>query len=201
MSSDKEVRLVSEIEAAIEKSRGYAGYWEWPSDRKLEEMGVGEALVRHLALSEGLNVRLARCLEDDPPDIEMITENGRRMGIEVTELVDEKAAQRARYVKQTGEGSSAWAQWDAVRLTRELESRIARKDEKLAHCRCQFDEMILAIPTDEPMITLKLAETACSAAKGSTQNIDRIFLLLGYHPDNRNPEFPEGIAVIEVRRD
>ena len=199
LSSDEDERLAAEIDSAIRKSRGYASYWEWASDRKLEELGVGDALVRHLSLSEGLEVRFVRCLEYDPPDIEMITADGRRVGIEVTELVDEKAAQRARFAKRTGEGASSWAHWDTLKLASELAVRIAKKEEKLAHCRGHFDEIILAIPTDEPMITLDMAVTACATARCNTQNIDRTFLLLGYHPNHTSVEYPQGIAVLEIR--
>ena len=199
MSSERDARLAAEIQSAIENSRGYAGYWEWAVDRKLAEMAVGEALARHLSLAEGLEIELARSLDDDPPDVEIVTANGHCLGIEVTELVDQKAAQRGRYIKQTGGESTSSAYWDAVRLASEVELRVRQKDKKLSKCRSRFDEMTLAIATDEPMITLELVNSALAAAIQRPQNIDRVFLLLGYHPDHRCAKFPEGIAVVEAR--
>ncbi|WP_435417442.1 hypothetical protein WAB17_11260 [Parerythrobacter aurantius] len=195
---DDDEDLARQLQAAIEGSRGYASYWEWAPDRQQQELGVAEALAKYLSFSENAAIEYLSPVESDPPDAVMRLADQRLIGIEVTELVDAKTAEGARYAKSNGGGHVPWASWDSTRLANDLKKRIMDKDAKLAACRDQYDEMMLAIATDEPLITLEIASSAFISLQIEAKNIDRAFLLLSYHPDYNIPEFPGGIPVLEI---
>jgi hypothetical protein len=170
--------LIQSLDAAIKLNRPYAGFFDWP-DRAIAELGVAK-LFTEIALCESglpfteLHSRLAG---QDPPDCEACDSNGRRVAIEVTELVDGRAAAAAR--RRSG---SAWAQWDAAKIQQQLQNRLTDKDGKVLKGG-PYDEYIVLIHTDEPALPLDVVE---SALLGHTwhpvSQIHRAYLVVSYDP-------------------
>ena len=94
--------VVAIIHEAQKKSRGYATYWEWAPERSRAEVGVAQALGDFLMHSEGRSWASIQSIADDPPDVLLRCTSGARVGVEVTDLVDEDSAQRHRYHKKVG---------------------------------------------------------------------------------------------------
>ena len=89
----------------------------------------------------------------DPPDVLLETVNGRRVGIEVTELLDPDAVKRHSDRKKRGDPPAFdTAQWTPTRMAETLSQIIGVKDHKLRKVASGFDECFLAIVTDEPGI-------------------------------------------------
>lgn len=184
---------------AAERSRGYASYWEWTPDRSQAEVGVVQVLASFLSHIEGVSCATVRPLPDDPPDVLLELTNGRRLGVEVTELVSPEAAALHRHRKRTGKGDPfAWADWPPEAVATALVKAVEIKDAKLARRRADFDEVLLAIATDEPMITLGVAEQALRQCAPAVKAIGRAFLLLSYHPEVDKGRFPEGCPVLPI---
>jgi hypothetical protein len=183
------------------RRRGYADYWDWPLDKRRAELGVVRKLASFLADREGLALHRIELIKDDPPDVLLETIEGQRIAVEVTELVSEEAAQLHRHRVKTGEGDPyAHAIWTANSLAAKLSKMIATKEDKLARRAESFDSIILAIVTDEPMITVDLAEKTLGICKPSLTQIDRSFLLLGYIGEGASASFPDGYPVLEIGR-
>lgn len=187
---------------AVRKSRGYATFYEWPLDKSLEEYGVGETLLRFL-FGKNIPGRLLP-VKNDPPDLLLEFEDGRRVGIEVTEMVCGQAAAQARYLKEndvrdsvTGLPQGAWTWWSPEKIAKRLTDDIAKKDGKLMSVRDRFDEIILAIHTDEPDIDWRKAEQVLKTYRATTNAIARAFLLMGYDPSAKSL-FPDGYPVFEI---
>lgn len=92
---EKEIAELELMRAAREKARVYADHFGWATNRDIEEWGVGTALAESL---ENENISLFKNIkrrgrQNDPPDCEALDVDGRRIAIEVTELVDGKAIQ------------------------------------------------------------------------------------------------------------
>src|SRR5690606_31798970 len=107
------------------------------------------------------------------------------------------AAAQNRGALQTGQQQRVIAIWTVGTVVTEIERLVAVKDQKLSRVVDVFDELWLAVATDEPTIDIAMAEAACSGNRASAQHISRTFLLLGYHPDAL-PRFPSGCAVFPV---
>lgn len=183
-----------------DKGRGYAEFWEWAPDKAQAEAGVASTLADYLSAVEGIEWRLGKHLApNDPPDVLFTTADGRRIGIEVTELVSPEAAAFHRHRKKTGEGDPyAYAHWTAETVADALRKTAEKKDGKLFGRHEFFDEIWLAIATDEPIITLDLAQEALRDCEPAVQAIDRAFLLLSYHPEADKGRFPDGCPVLSI---
>lgn len=191
--------IVGIMREARAKSRGYATYWEWAPDRSLAEVGVAKALAEYLEHAEGRSWESVQRVPHDPPDVLLISTSGERVGVEVTELVDPATVERHRHRKKIGANHSYdWANWSEDTLAKSLVNAVERKDEKLAARTKDYDELILALATDEPMITLTLAEQALRKVSVSVEHLHRAYFILSYHPSADLNIFPEGVPVLPV---
>ena len=181
-------------EAKKEEGRGYADYWHY-SDGPIAEVGVANILADHLTHTEGRSWKSLESLKDDPPDVLLVSTSLHRVGVEVTELVDQKTLER----HLGASGLKDWAVWTSDTVAHRIVQLIEQKDRKLAARTGQFDEVFVAVFTDEPMITVELAQQALLNVSVSVANIQRAFLILSYHPEFNKNQFPQGIPVFSVQ--
>ena len=193
---DQVVAIMREAEA---KSRGYATYWEWAPDRSQAEVGVAQALADFLMHSDGRSWASVQPIADDPPDVLLLCTSGNRVGVEVTELVDEATVERHRYHKKVGTyPRHEWPDWTVNSLASSIVQAVERKDRKLTARTGQYDELMVAVATDEPMISLALAEQALQMCSARVHNLQRAFLLLSYQPEADKRTFPQGVPVLSI---
>ena len=190
------VQFMREVRA---KARGYADYWDWRIDRGRTEKQAAEVLQNFL-LRNGEQVSGSlRNISDDPPDIELITKDGRRIGIEVTELVDREAVRRHHNFKQRGEETGYdWADWTPFTVAREICHLVSLKDSKLANATRDFDELLVAIVTDEGMIDEACAQQAAALCEPTAKFIGRAYFLLSYMPQTDLDIYPDGCPVLPI---
>lgn len=138
--------ITAEMAAALEKGmREYAGFWTWP-DRTIAEKGVVQDWLRTLLGDDkSTHWRLgARGPGRDPPDCVVESPSGYRIGVEVSEIVDEAHA---------GGPSELWAPWDQGRLSRCVSDRLRRKDVPDRIQGGPYDAYVVILYTDEPMLS------------------------------------------------
>src|SRR5690348_18432246 len=117
------------IREAVSKSRGYATYWEWAPNRSSAEVGVAKVLSEYLAHSEGSRWASVSPVADDPPDALLLSTSNHRVGVEVTEIVDDATVARHRHRKKNGVAQPYdWADWTLEELTSSIVRAIERKD-------------------------------------------------------------------------
>ena len=125
MTSDDEEEIVALMRAERAKARGYADFFGWKTDRDLEEWGVVSSLAASLESDKAL---FFTCLKvrgrpNDPPDCEALSQNGVRIAIEVTELVDGDA------IRAFKEGRIyEWANWTKEKFLSVLYQRLTEKN-------------------------------------------------------------------------
>lgn len=191
--------LVAKMREARSKSRGYATAWEWAPDRSLAEMGVVQALADYLTSVEGTSWASITAVSDDPPDALLLSAYGRRIGVEVTEIVDQKMVQWHRHKKDIGTTYPYhWASWDRERLAQKVTSSVSLKDEKLTSRSSLYDEIFVIAYTDEPAIDLELARQTIPEVAVDVQTAHRAFFMLSYNPSADKQEFPQGTPVFEI---
>jgi len=85
---------VRSIREARRISRGYAEYWEWAPGRSRAELDAARVLHKFLVATGEMVSGSLTVVWPDPPDVLLETVNGRRVRIEVTELLDPGAVSR-----------------------------------------------------------------------------------------------------------
>jgi hypothetical protein len=122
-----------------------------------------------------------------------------RYGIEVTEIVDRQAVERAARTKSLGfPVEYDWGDWNRDRLFLALSNGILAKDQKLSKAAHHYEELLLAFVTDEPMIYPELVTSVIRTLRIETQNIDRVFVILSYHPAADPSMFPDRCPIFEI---
>ncbi|MCW5658417.1 MAG: hypothetical protein KIT60_11995 [Burkholderiaceae bacterium] len=173
------VRLIRE---ARQRDRGYASFFGWSIDRDLEELGPAKELAAALAAAgaPALNDVRVRGRGKDPPDLEAVDATGRRIAIEVTELVDEGAirAYKAgnRYV---------FAEWDKSKFLAKLRGLISAKAAR--HSKLKDGPYpggyVILVFSDEPILQADAVRTYLTGAVFEELGDEhRAYLLLSYSP-------------------
>jgi hypothetical protein len=206
---DDSKELIEALRDAAARERGYANYWRWPQNRDVEEAHAADVLARYLREIEKLpivDVR-SRGLGNDPPDCELELEGGQLIGIEISEVVDEKAvrihAARRKALKNASASrliavGSKDANWSRDALVAYIGERLKRKDVHPDRRKGgPYSRYVVALPTDESAVTFEFAQQALAETRYDTQYIDGAFLLLSYLPSS-GQEYPDGCPVIRI---
>lgn len=145
----KEILLES-----LRRQRKYASFFEWP-DKPLKELGVVKQLIESIGDPENNLLKTLYPSEKDPPDIIGKYQNGKTIGFEVTELVDEGAT------RMNAQGQKVYRDWEPKEVLKKIEELLFKKDRKKYHGG-PYDKLVFVIHSDEPIIDpinyLKLIE-------------------------------------------
>jgi hypothetical protein len=196
MATDEDAEILRLMREAIQKSRGYASYWEWKLDKRQPELHAAQVLSHFLFRGQDCSVSN---VTNDPPDV-VVQLGSLRYGIEVTEIVDQDAVERAvRRKKQGLPVEYDWAAWNSAKLSEALLQIVGRKDKKLAANSERYDELLLAFVTDEDMIDPTLAAAVSANLHFVANYINRAFVVLSYDPRADKTMFPDGRPIFEIK--
>ena len=161
---------------AVERTKGYASFWDWP-EKSIKERGVVRELLGAIRAEEGQHgIRTLNANKFDPPDCIGISLQGERVGFEVTELVDQATVERNR------RGYPEWKEWTPEELLAKVGCLLVGKDGK----RLQggpFDRYVVVIHTDEPLLQYEECAAILRGRKfGPFQQIDEAFFLFAPEP-------------------
>src|SRR5690242_7466528 len=97
MSNEEESveQILPDALAWIDRERPRAGFFAWP-DRQLAERGIARTFAEAARSEPGFPLRNIESYQPDPPDCVAEDVFGRRVALEVTELVDAEANARAK---------------------------------------------------------------------------------------------------------
>ena len=184
--------------AEAEKQRGHSGFYAVPKDdpqlgekrghwREIQESGCVQDFAKSLSAEFGIEITEIESNPNDPPDCFAI-KSGKKIGIEVTELVKSEILSRfaqariGRMQYPPGEQLSD-EEWTQEEFTKKVGELIAQKDAKAKKKDVIFD--VVLIYTDEGGLTPECLEDWLSNEKFSTTNIREVFLLRSYWPGYR----------------
>lgn len=124
MSPEDDEIIAEALRAARDRSRGYASFFEWPIDRDLEEQGGAGYLAASLDANgaPSFSEIAIRGRGNDPPDLEAIDSCGKRVAIEITELVDGKSIQAFKAGQHYD-----WTQWYQGKFLNSLANLLEEK--------------------------------------------------------------------------
>jgi hypothetical protein len=199
---EEDVRqIAAAISAAEEKRRAYADFWSSGFDRPVGETEIARILTQFLK-SQGLAVSELRHRGEgnDPPDCELELESGELIGIEITELVNQKTVERHASAQKRGlpPDPSDVASWTPASLIGGISARLRAKDVPIDKRKGgPFARYVVLISTDEPMIQLDMAWEILRCTPFRTVAIDEAYLLILYHPTD-GFGFPEGYPIVKI---
>jgi hypothetical protein len=158
------------LRVMLAKKRKHDSYWKW-SDRLVEERGIASEILREA----GENVAGMRSLErgQDPPDCEA-TLDGRFSGVEVTELIDQRALEQNLRQPE----SPVYFDWDKPTFLAALQSRIDAKDR--AWKGGPYERRVLVIHTDEFVLDRDTVSRFLEGTRFRSTFITDVFLGLSY---------------------
>ena len=182
MTQDDEAKIVALMREARAKSRGYADYFLWAIDRDMEEWGVVTSLAESLRLDGSLFFEKLRRRgrPNDPPDCEAVDASGRRLAIEVTELVDSEAIRAYKRGKIYD-----WAEWGQDKFLLNLAKCLAAKDERFNALKGgPYDAgYVVVVHTDEPLLSYEVVKSFLKEHSfPPCRHVSRAFLVLSWDP-------------------
>ncbi|MEW8294369.1 MAG: hypothetical protein AB2715_06870 [Candidatus Thiodiazotropha sp.] len=185
MSDGEGKSIVEIIKSAIDHARGYADHFGWAFNRDLEELGVVELLSKALDAENKLffsEIKI-RGRGNDPPDCEAKTNIGKRLAIEVTELVSGEA------IRDYKKGFIfKWAKWSRESFLTGLQLAINKKDTRYSKLKepPYPGGYLLVIYTSEPSLNQEVVQRYLLNHKLSQPtHINYVFLILRYEPKTK----------------
>lgn len=166
----------------LEEAREHAPYFALSSAKQENEADVARVLREELVRrgAESYHSIQPRQPGTDPPDCEATGDNEKRVGIEVTELVDESAIKAA--IRGDGSPQNSVAPLTVVKRI----SEIIRKKDRADVRGETYDLYILVIYSDDPCFLDFETLAAIREAKfGRTSLVDRAYFLASYDPWKR----------------
>ncbi len=160
------------------RKRSYGDFFAWPHNRQLEEWAIVDLLKESLEKANAgfFHGVIARGQGNDPPDCEAVLQDGGKLGIEVTELVDTEAI-----MAHMNGNTQHTAQWDEDKLITAVNKRLQIKDASKNIKGGPYETYILLIHTDEPQLSYDYVNPIIEGYKFSVAGlIDRAFLLMSY---------------------
>jgi hypothetical protein len=174
--------IIEIIKSAIDHARGYADHFGWAIDRDLEELSVVELLSKALDAENKLffsGIKI-RGRGNDPPDCEAKSNTGKRIAIEVTELVSGKA------IRDFKKGFIyRWAEWNRESFLAGLQLAINKKDSRYTKLKepPYPGGYLLVIYTNEPNLKQEVVQRYLNShSLLKPKHIEYVFLILGYEP-------------------
>lgn len=182
-------RMMEYVKNLKEMPRNHAGFFEWP-DKAIKEIGVAQDLFSKLEEYSGdylVNVMIG----EDPPDVKVITAKGKTIGIEVTELVNQKAIEYQ--IKNDPRYHEEVVSWTKDSFNEKLSNIISKKDRLCKNVSKDYDELSLLIFTDEPKLDSDTIESYLEVGGRSHPNsFKNVYMLTGYEPSK------SGKVLIEI---
>jgi hypothetical protein len=177
----------AEMREALARVRPYAGLREWREDRQRGELGVGEDFASAMMRQFGEEFRSMRSRErgDDPPDLEAVDSQNRRIAIEVTEIVDSAA------IRHAGRNPIyRHADWDEAKLADYVGAALMRKG-TIELKGGPYHELILVMFTGEYLLDFdRVSHWLSDSCFHRPTQISRAYVSLDYTPGHEYPLVP-----------
>ncbi|WP_148059345.1 hypothetical protein [Sinobacterium caligoides] len=182
--NDKEdavATLIDNLNKNDSLRRKHASFWNF-HNKAAKERGLFAEVYPYFCDVFGEKIEAWGLCEQDPPDIVVSLSNGRLKGVEITELVNERAIDAqlhnpSRYIEEL----FRFRYREAVVKLHEI---LVEKERKLKAVQDSYDGLSLLIHTDELLIDSDRfsVEGARVFARGSSV-FDGVYLLFSYEPE------------------
>jgi Helix-turn-helix domain of resolvase len=165
MDRDEIGKILAE---GLGKRRGYADFFDW-LDKSIKEWGVAKEFCKELERDGGPKIVSQKQHpggRNHAPDYQVTTDAGEIWGLELTELVSQKA------IEATKRNRSYFAMWSDEDLITKFETLVAKKDCLENVKGGPYDRYILLVHVDEDMLPVERLKAVLGSRSFQTRFID-----------------------------
>ncbi len=183
MDDEIDKSVLDTIKKSQDLPRKHADFFNW-GNKETKERSICYKFTQYLFDTNGEVFDLVS-LGGDPPDCIAKTKNT-EVGIEVVELVDQKAIEDRIRLKKHWVHQQAWT---TEKLMENLNKLIQGKDspKKKVELLRKYERYIALIHTDEPELTAQDFDALFSSNHiKSTDLVTEAYILFSYDPQTRN---------------
>ena len=167
------------LENLPKSKRRHASFFDYP-DKQVKELGIMNEFVVQLE-----NMGNAKIIDwepgEDPPDIKATDLNGNFIGIEITELVNQRAVEKE--IQRNPEYYKEYFSWDEEKVRTKILDIVETKNRKLDRLPDRYRSIVLLIHTDEPFLSSdKLIDYLKSVPKPEDLVLSDCYVLVAYEP-------------------
>jgi hypothetical protein len=176
--------ISQEILESLKKNDGlrrkHANFWNFYK-KSSKELGLFSEVFEQFQKDFGVPIEEWGLCDTDPPDIFAKLIDGSVRGVEITELVNEKAIRDQ--IAGSGEYSQELFRFDYEESKHKLNDILAEKENKVAAIRTEYDSLSLLIHTDEFLLNSELfIGKGPEIFSNSSEVFDGVYLLFSYEP-------------------
>lgn len=169
-------RIKRRIQELARVGRKYAPFFDWfKNEKEIKEIGIARILLENIEMNEKPPFNNLKISPKDPPDVLAETEGGARIGIEVSELVDEEV------VRKWERDEEVFKFWQNHEVIESIQGIINRKDAKKFHGG-PYEKIYILIYTADPLLEYEKFEKIISEHVFDRNNqIDGGYILFSYN--------------------
>lgn len=179
MESELRELIKLSLEKLKKLKRNHANFFDW-YDKPGKELGITNDFIVQVEKLENITFTNYE-LGDDPPDIVLERDDGTRVGMEITELVNQEVIEKD--IKKDPTYVEGYLSWDREKTIRNISLIIRKKDVLCERAVNKYEEIILLIHTDEPRLD---SETLKSYIRDvdwpATKSVKKVYILIAYEP-------------------
>ena len=175
--------------------RAHADHFDWP-DKGLKEWGIAQTFKEELERDCADEIESSQQHpggKNDPPDYRLTMKSGETWGVEITELVDQKAVKKTKRA-----GESVFPVWSDEQLVAKFRKFVSRKDGARNVGGGLYDQYVLLVHVDEPDLEAARLSKLLGVMTFKMRLIDRIYVLVSYDP--RTQRYPLLKLAVEKQR-
>jgi len=165
--------FIDEIIKNVNRLRKHRSFWLWPKKHVMER-GIVKELLNSMQQDGDTRYRNSHSVTDDWPDCEVDDKFGNTVGVEVTELVDKEAIQKAQRDEMD------FSNWTDDEIKERVRDILSRKDLKSSHGGL-YKKVVLVIHTDE-FNSSRLFPVIKSTKFPRLKNIQEAFIIVSPEP-------------------
>lgn len=163
--------------------RKHASFWNFHK-KTSKELGLFSELFRRFQRDFGGTILEWGLCDDDPPDIFARLSDGSLKGVEITELVNEKAIHAQ--IKKTEDYGHELFRFDYEESVKKLRQILAEKEKKLTAKSSSYNGLSLLIHTDEFLLQSdQFAGKEGKIFPGGSELFEGVYLVFSYEPQKQ----------------
>ena len=163
--------------------RKHASFWNFYK-KSSKELGLFSEIFHRFEIDYGSKVIEWGLCKNDPPDIFADLADGRKIGVEITELVNEAAIDAQ--IHKPDDYYHHLFQFDFKNACEEVRKLVRHKEAKLSHKMPDYAELALLIHTDEFLLKSdQFMVDVTPRVLDSSRVFASIYILFSYEPDKQ----------------
>jgi hypothetical protein len=177
------LQIIESLRSNDRLRRKHASFWNFHK-KSSKELALFSEIFRRFEADYCSNVIGWNLCENDPPDVFVNLADGRKIGIEITELVNEASIDAQ--ISRPGEYSGELFRFGLDEACEEIRRIVRDKEEKLSPAVSDYDELALLIHTDEFLLRSdQFAPDASAQILEESRVFESVYLLFSYEPDKQ----------------